>query len=198
MYINEKKIGNYMNYKNKILQYLTSTKPKYYGIMQELIYNSISDKTIKNIFLKKNKNQNIEESFIEKLTFFVDFFHSNFPSIKEKEQILELILTTNIPEFLTTSAPLKEFNDKCIVYSMKKTIVHNFLTIFKQIRNNISIQELNKCKIKYNYNLDKVTDAEELFNLLKDLVTTNITNDDYLIYLFDRYEKLVQAMCFST
>lgn len=176
-----------MNYKNKILQYLTSTKPKYYGIMQELIYNSISDKTIKNIFLKKNKNQNIEESFIEKLTFFVDFFHSNFPSIKEKEQILELILTTNIPEFLTTPAPLKEYNDKCIVYSMKKTIVHNFLTIFKQIRNNISIQELNKCKIKYNYNLDKVTDAEELFNLLKDLVTTNITNDDYLIYLFDNY-----------
>ena len=176
-----------MNYKNKILQYLTSTKPKYYGIMQELINNSIFDKTIKNIFLKQNKNQNIEESFIEKLTFFVDFFHSNFPSIKEKEQILELILTTNIPEFLTTSSPLKEFNDKCIIYFMKKTIVHNFLTIFKQIRNNISIQELNKCKIKYNYNLDKVTDAEELFNLLKDLVTTNITNDDYLIYLFDNY-----------
>ena len=187
MYINEKKMGNHMNYKNKTLQYLINTKPKYYGIMQELINNGVFDKVLKINLVKEDDNQNIEESFIEKLTFFVDFFHSNFPSIKEKEQILELILTTNIPEFLTTSTPLKGFNNKCIVYSMKKTIVHNFLTIFKQIRNNISIQELNKCKIKYNYNLDKVTDVEELFNLLKDLVTTNITNDDYLIYLFDNY-----------
>lgn len=190
MYRNKKKIGNHMNYKTKILQYLISTKPKHYGIMQELINKGVFDKILKINFKKENKednNQNVEESFIEKLTFFVDFFHNNFPSIKEKGHILELILTTNIPEFLTTPITLKELNDKYIIYSMKKTIVNNFLTIFKQIRNNIPIQELNKLKIKYNYNLDKLTDVENLFNLLKDLVTTNITNDDNILYLFDNY-----------
>ena len=179
-----------MNYKTKILQYLISTKPKHYGIMQELINKGVFDKILKINLKKEDKednNQNVEESFIEKLTFFVDFFHNNFPSIKEKGPILELILTTNIPEFLTTPITLKELNDKYIIYSMKKTIVNNFLTIFKQIRNNIPIQELNKLKIKYNYNLDKLTDVENLFNLLKDLVTTNITNDDNILYLFDNY-----------
>lgn len=179
-----------MNYKTKILQYLISTKPKHYGIMQELINKGVFDKILKINLKKEDKednNQNVEESFIEKLTFFVDFFHNNFPSIKEKGHILELILTTNIPEFLTTPITLKELNDKYIIYSMKKTIINNFLTIFKQIRNNISIQELNKIKLKYNYNLDKLTDVENLFNLLKDLVTTNITNDDNILYLFDNY-----------
>ena len=190
MYRNKKKIGNHMNYKTKILQYLISTKPKHYGIMQELINKGVFDKILKINLKKEDKednNQNVEESFIEKLTFFVDFFHNNFPSIKEKGHILELILTTNIPEFLTTPITLKELNDKYIIYSMKKTIINNFLTIFKQIRNNISIQELNKIKLKYNYNLDKLTDVENLFNLLKDLVTTNITNDDNILYLFDNY-----------
>lgn len=185
MYRNKKKIGNYMNYKTKILQYLTSTKPKYYVLMQELINNTIFDKILNNNSIIKNKNN--EESFIEKLTYFIEFFHTNFPSIKEKEKILELILTTNIPEFLTTPINLKELNDKYIIYSMKKAIVNNFLTIFKQIRNNISIQELNKLKIKYSYNLDNLTDVENLFNLLKDLVITNITNDDNILYLFDNY-----------
>lgn len=190
MYRNKKKIGNYMNYKTKILQYLISTKPKHYGIMQELINKGVFDKILKINLKKEDKEdnyQNVEKSFIEKLTFFVDFFHNNFPSIKEKGHILELILTTNIPEFLTTPITLKELNDKYIIYSMKKTIVNNFLTIFKQIRNNIPIQELNKLKIKYNYNLDKLTDVENLFNLLKDLVITNITNDDNILYLFDNY-----------
>lgn len=187
MYRNKKKIGNHMNYKTKILQYLISTKPKHYGIMQELINKGVFDKILKINLKKEDNNQNVEESFIEKLTFFVDFFHNNFPSIKEKGHILELILTTNIPEFLTTPITLKELNDKYIIYSMKKTIINNFLTIFKQIRNNISIQELNKIKLKYNYNLDKLTDVENLFNLLKDLVTTNITNDDNILYLFDNY-----------
>ena len=176
-----------MNYKNKILQYLISTKPKHYGIMQELINNGVFDKILKINFKKEDNNKNVEESFIEKLTFFVDFFHNNFPSIKEKGHILELILTTNIPEFLTTPVTLKELNDKYIIYSMKKTIINNLLIIFKQIRNNIPIQELNKIKIKYNYNLDNLTDVENLFNLLKDLVTTNITNDDNILYLFDNY-----------
>lgn len=176
-----------MNYKTKILQYLISTKPKHYEIMQELINKGVFDKILKINLKKEDNNQNVEESFIEKLTFFVDFFHNNFPSIKEKGQILELILTTNIPEFLTTPITLKELNDKYIIYLMKKTIINNFLTIFKQIRNNIPIQELNKIKIKYNYNLDKLTDVENLFNLLKDLVTTNITNDDNILYLFDNY-----------
>lgn len=185
MYRNKKKIGNYMNYKTKILQYLTSTKPKYYVLMQELINNKIFDKILNNNSIIKNKNN--EESFIEKLTYFIDFFHTNFPSIKEKEPILELILTTNIPEFLTTPITLKELNDKYIIYSMKKAIVNNFLTIFKQIRNNIPIQELNKLKIKYSYNLDNLTDVENLFNLLKDLVITNITNDDNILCLFDNY-----------
>lgn len=185
MYRNKKKIGNYMNYKTKILQYLTSTKPKYYVLMQELISNKIFDKILNNNSIIKNKNN--EESFIEKLTYFIDFFHTNFPSIKEKEPILELILTTNIPEFLTTPINLKELNDKYIIYSMKTAIVNNFLTIFKQIRNNISIQKLNKLKIKYSYNLDNLTDVENLFNLLKDLVITNITNDDNILYLFDNY-----------
>lgn len=185
MYRNKKKIGNYMNYKTKILQYLTSTKPKYYVLMQELINNTIFDKILNNNSIIENKNN--EESFIEKLTYFIDFFHTNFPSIKEKGQILELILTTNIPEFLTTPITLKEQNDKYIIYSMKKTIVNNFLTIFKQIRNNITIQELNKLKIKYSYNLDNLTDVENLFNLLKDLVITNITNDDNILCLFDNY-----------
>ena len=143
-----------MNYKTKILQYLTSTKPKYYVLMQELISNTIFDKILNNNSIIENKNN--EESFIEKLTYFIDFFHTNFPSIKEKGQILELILTTNIPEFLTAPINLKEQNDKYIIYSMKKTIVNNFLTIFKQIRNNITIQELNKLKIKYSYNLDNL------------------------------------------
>lgn len=174
-----------MNYKTKILQYLRSTKPKYYVLMQELISNKIFDKILNNNSIIENKNN--EESFIEKLTYFIDFFHTNFASINEKVQILKLILTTNIPEFLTTPINLKELNDKYIIYSMKKTIVNNFLTIFKQIRNNIPIQELNKLKIKYSYNLDKLTDVENLFNLLKDLVITNITNDDNLIYLFDNY-----------
>lgn len=174
-----------MNYKTKILQYLTSTKPKYYVLMQELISNKIFDKILNNNSIIKNKNN--EESFIEKLTYFIDFFHTNFPSIKEKEPILELILTTNIPEFLTTPINLKELNDKYIIYSMKTAIVNNFLTIFKQIRNNISIQKLNKLKIKYSYNLDNLTDVENLFNLLKDLVITNITNDDNILYLFDNY-----------
>lgn len=174
-----------MNYKTKILQYLTSTKPKYYVLMQELISNKIFDKILNNNSIIKNKNN--EESFIEKLTYFIDFFHTNFPSIKEKGHILELILTTNIPEFLTTPINLKELNDKYIIYSMKKTIVNNFLTIFKQIRNNIPIQELNKLKIKYSYNLDNLTDVENLFNLLKDLVITNITNDDNILCLFDNY-----------
>lgn len=174
-----------MNYKTKILQYLTSTKPKYYVLMQELISNTIFDKILNNNSIIKNKNN--EESFIEKLTYFIDFFHTNFPSIKEKEPILELILTTNIPEFLTTPITLKELNDKYIIYSMKKAIVNNFLTIFKQIRNNIPIQELNKLKIKYSYNLDNLTDVENLFNLLKDLVITNITNDDNILCLFDNY-----------
>lgn len=174
-----------MNYKTKILQYLTSTKPKYYVLIQELINNTIFDKILNNNSIIKNKNN--EESFIEKLTYFIEFFHTNFPSIKEKEKILELILTTNIPEFLTTPINLKELNDKYIIYSMKKAIVNNFLTIFKQIRNNISIQELNKLKIKYSYNLDNLTDVENLFNLLKDLVITNITNDDNILYLFDNY-----------
>lgn len=190
MYRNKKKIGNHMNYKTKILQYLISTKPKHYGIMQELINKGVFDKILKINLKKEDKEdnyQNVEKSFIEKLTFFVDFFHNNFPSIKEKGHILELILTTNIPEFLTTPITLKELNDKYIIYSMKKTIVNNFLTIFKQIRNNIPIQELNKLKIKYNYNLDKLTDVENLFNLLKDLVITNITNDDNILYLFDNY-----------
>lgn len=187
MYRNKKKIGNHMNYKTKILQYLISTKPKHYGIMQELINKGVFDKILKINLKKEDNNQNVGESFIEKLTFFVDFFHNNFPSIKEKGHILELILTTNIPEFLTTPITLKELNDKYIIYSMKKTIINNFLTIFKQIRNNIPIQELNKIKIKYNYNLDKLTDVENLFNLLKDLVTTNITNDDNILYLFDNY-----------
>ena len=187
MYRNKKKIGNHMNYKNKILQYLISTKPKHYGIMQELINNGVFDKILKINFKKEDNNQNVEESFIEKLTFFVDFFHNNFPSIKEKGHILELILTTNIPEFLTKPITLKELDDKYIIYSMKKTIINNFLIIFKQIRNKIPIQELNKIKIKYNYNLDKLTDVENLFNLLKDLVTTNITNDDNILYLFDNY-----------
>ena len=174
-----------MNYKTKILQYLTSTKPKYYVLMQELINNTIFDKILNNISIIENKN--IEESFIEKLTCFIDSFHTNFPSIKEKGHILELILTTNIPEFLTTPINLKEHNDKYIIYSMKKTIVNNFLTIFKQIRNNIPIQELNKLKIKYSYNLDNLTDVENLFDLLKDLVITNITNDDNILCLFDNY-----------
>lgn len=190
MYRNKKKIGNHMNYKTKILQYLISTKPKHYGIMQELINKGVFDKILKLNLKKEDKednNQNVEESFIEKLTFFVDFFHNNFPSIKEKGQILELILTTNIPKILTTPINLKELNDKYIIYSMKKTIVNNFLTIFKQIRNNIPIQELNKIKIKYNYNLEKLTDVENLFNLLKDLVITNITNDDNILCLFDNY-----------
>ena len=52
MYRNKKKIGNYMNYKTKILQYLTSTKPKYYVLMQELISNTIFDKIL-NIASKK-------------------------------------------------------------------------------------------------------------------------------------------------
>lgn len=174
-----------MNYKTKILQYLTSTKPKYYVLMQELINNKTFDKILNNNSIIKNKNN--EESFIEKLTYFIDFFHTNFPSIKEKEPILELILTTNIPEFLTTPINLKELNDKYIICSMKKAIVNNFLTIFKQIRNNITIQELNKLKIKYSYNLDNLTDVENLFILLKDLVITNITNDDNILYLFDNY-----------
>lgn len=174
-----------MNYKTKILQYLTSTKPKYYVLMQELINNTIFDKILNNNSIIENKN--IEESFIEKLTYFIDFFHTSFPSIKEKEQIIELILTTNIPEFLTTPITLKEHNDKYIIFFMKKAIVNNFLTIFKQIRNNITIQELNKLKIKYSYNLDNLTDVENLFNLLKDLVITNITNDDNILCLFDNY-----------
>lgn len=174
-----------MNYKTKILQYLTSTKPKYYVLMQELISNTIFDKILNNNSIIENKNN--EKSFIEKLTYFIDFFHTNFPSIKEKGQILELILTTNIPEFLTTPTNLKELNDKYIIYSMKKAIINNFLTIFKQIRNYISIQELNKLKIKYSYNLDNLTDVENLFNLLKDLVITNITNDDNILCLFDNY-----------
>lgn len=185
MYRNKKKIGNYMNYKTKILQYLTSTKPKYYVLMQELINNKIFDKILNNNSIIENKNN--EESFIEKLTYFIDFFHTYFPSIKEKRQILELILTTIIPEFLTTTINLKEHNDKYIIHSMKKTIVNNFLTIFKQIRNNIPIQELNKLKIKYSYNLDNLTDVENLFNLLKDLVITNITSDDNILCLFDNY-----------
>ena len=185
MYRDKKKIGNYMNYKTKILKYLTSTKPKYYVLMQELINNKIFDKILNNNSIIENKNN--EESFIEKLTYFIDFFHTYFPSIKEKRQILELILTTNIPEFLTTPINLKEHNDKYIIYSMKKAIVNNFLTIFKQIRNNIPIQELNKLKIKYSYNLDNLTDVENLFNLLKDLVITNITNDDNILCLFDNY-----------
>ena len=185
MYRNKKKIGNYMNYKTKILKYLTSTKPKYYVLMQELINNKIFDKILNNNSIIENKNN--EESFIEKLTYFIDFFHTYFPSIKEKRQILELILTINIPEFLTTPINLKEHNDKYIIYSMKKAIVNNFLTIFKQIRNNIPIQELNKLKIKYSYNLDNLTDVENLFNLLKDLVITNITNDDNILCLFDNY-----------
>lgn len=174
-----------MNYKTKILQYLTSTKPKYYVLMQELINNKIFDKILNNNSIIENKNN--EESFIEKLTYFIDFFHTYFPSIKEKRQILELILTTIIPEFLTTTINLKEHNDKYIIHSMKKTIVNNFLTIFKQIRNNIPIQELNKLKIKYSYNLDNLTDVENLFNLLKDLVITNITSDDNILCLFDNY-----------
>ena len=179
-----------MNYKTKILQYLTSTKPKYYVLMQELINKGVFDKILKINLKKEDKediNQNVEESFIEKLTYFIDFFHTNFPSIKEKGHIFELILTTNIPEFLTTPINLKEHNDKYIIYSMKKAIIHNFLTIFKQIRNNIPIQELNKLKIKYSYNLDNLTDVENLFNLLKDLVITNITNDDNILCLFDNY-----------
>ena len=92
-----------------------------------------------------------------------------------------------MPKFLTTPIKLKELNDKYIIYSMKKAIVNNFLTIFKQIRNNIPIQELNKLKIKYSYNLDNLTDVENLFNLLKDLVITNITNDDNILCLFDNY-----------
>lgn len=174
-----------MNYKTKILQYLTSSKPKYYVLMQELISNTIFDKILNNNSIIENKNN--EESFIEKLTYFINFFQTNFPSIKEKEKILELILTTNIPEFLTTPINLKEHNDEYIIYSMKKTIVNNFLTIFKQIRNNIPIQELNKLKIKYSYNIDNLTDVENLFNLLKDLVITNITNDDNILCLFDNY-----------
>ena len=185
MYRDKKKIGNYMNYKTKILKYLTSTKPKYYVLMQELINNKIFDKILNNNSIIENKNN--EESFIEKLTYFIDFFHTYFPSIKEKRQILELILTTIIPEFLTTTINLKEHNDKYIIHSMKKTIVNNFLTIFKQIRNNIPIQELNKLKIKYSYNLDNLTDVENLFDLLKDLVITNITNDDNILCLFDNY-----------
>lgn len=185
MYRDKKKIGNYMNYKTKILKYLTSTKPKYYVLMQELINNKIFDKILNNNSIIENKNN--EESFIEKLTYFIDFFHTYFPSVKEKRQILELILTTIIPEFLTTPINLKEHNDKYIIHSMKKTIVNNFLTIFKQIRNNIPIQELNKLKIKYSYNLDNLTDVENLFNLLKDLVITNITNDDNILCLFDNY-----------
>ena len=174
-----------MNYKTKILKYLTSTKPKYYVLMQELINNTIFDKILNNNSIIENKNN--EESFIEKLTYFIDFFHTSFPSIKEKGHILELILTTNIPEFLTTPINLKEHNDKYIIYSMKKTIVNNFQTIFKQIRNNIPIQELNKLKIKYSYNLNNLTDVENLFDLLKDLVITNITSDDNILCLFDNY-----------
>lgn len=152
---------------------------------EELINNTIFDKILNNNSIIENKNN--EESFIEKLTYFIDFVHTNFPSIKEKGQILELILTTNVPEFLTTPINLKEHNDKYINYSMKKAIVNNFLTIFKQIRNNIPIQELNKLKIKYSYNLDNLTDVENLFNLLKDLAITNITNDDNILCLFDNY-----------
>ena len=66
MYRDKKKIGNYMNYKTKILKYLTSTKPKYYVLMQELINNTIFDKILNNNSIIENKNN--EESFIEILT----------------------------------------------------------------------------------------------------------------------------------
>lgn len=82
---------------------------------------------------------------------------------------------------------MKKHKASDIMVLMKKAIVNNFLTIFKQIRNNIPIQELNKLKIKYSYNLDNLTDVENLFNLLKDLVITNITNDDNILCLFDNY-----------
>ena len=66
-----------MNYKTKILQYLTSTQPKYYVLMQELINNTIFDKILNNNSIIENKNN--EESFIEKLTYFIDFFYCHTP-----------------------------------------------------------------------------------------------------------------------
>jgi hypothetical protein len=113
--------------------------------------------------MKYENNNNLTENvFINNLTNFFDYFYRNFPF-------------------------KKTFED-----NMKRAICHNFLTIYKQIKDKLPSSYSYKVKYKSYYKLNNL-DINKVFDLLKDISLSLGTNENIYL-LFDNYAKRMDRL----
>lgn len=145
--------------------------------------------------MKYESNNNLTENvFINNLANFFDYFYINFPFIKNKKYIIELILSTQQTyQFLFIKIDLNNDSSKKIFEdNMKRAICHNFLTIYKQIKDKLSTSYSYRGKYKSCYELNNL-DINKVFDLLKDISLSLGTNENIYL-LFDNYAKRMDRL----
>lgn len=145
--------------------------------------------------MKYESNNNLTENvFINNLANFFDYFYINFPFIKNKKYIIELILSTQQTyQFLFIKIDLNnDSSKKTFEDNMKRAICHNFLTIYKQIKDKLSTSYSYRGKYKSCYELNN-WDINKVFDLLKDISLSLGTNENIYL-LFDNYAKRMDRL----
>lgn len=142
----------------------------------------------------ENNNNLTENVFINNLTNFFDYFYRNFPFMKNKKYIIELILSTQQTyQFLFTKVDLNvDSSQKIFEDNMKIAICHNFLTIYKQIKDKLPFRYSYKIKYKSYYELNNWS-INKVFDLLKDISLSLGTNENIYL-LFDNYAKRMDRL----
>ncbi len=170
------------------------------GIIYQLLCSNKLDKiidlitdertpAIKSSFVKKGYLTG-NEQFLDVLSNFLYYFDMKFPAITHKNLMIQMILETQVPEFLLCkkyygdNENMDYFRD-----GMDKAIVYNFYdnTIF--IDDGKTFQQYKI--IPHKMNLDDRKDLDIIIDLMRDLSWTNINSYSigYLFYNFAVKEK---------
>ena len=125
------------------------------------------------------------EQFLDMLNNFLYYFDMNFPTVSHKDLMIQMILESQVPEFLLCKKYWGD-NDNIPYFTkeMDKTIINNFY-------NNVIFTDDYKTFQKYKIfphkmNFEDKDDRDIVINLMKGIAWTNI-NDYSLVYLFDEF-----------
>ena len=167
------------------------------GKIDKIIEQITDDKTeaVKSSLIKKGYLTG-NEQFIDMLSNFMYYFDMKFPTVDHKDMMIQLILESQVPEFLLCKKYWGDNNNiPYFTYNIDRTIANNFF-------HNISFVYEPKVFDKYGINprkmkLDHKEDLEVIIKFLKELLWTNI-NEYSIVYLFDEFsvrEKVVKKGC---
>lgn len=138
---------------------------------------------IKNGYLTGN------EQFLEVLDEFIYYFDSLFVTVEHKDMMIQMILETQIPEFLLAK---KYWGDNSFIpyyqFNINKTIIYNFYISLQRIYEHIDVNILKNNHINKKMNLDSPSDVKTILKFMQLLAITNF-HDYSIMYLFYNYDE---------